>query len=454
MGLFLLLAVYFFYLVGYSGRELINNPYNKLQNLLSNSVVRGNIYSSDGELLATTSHDNQGEEYRYYPFEEQYCHVVGSIDQGLYGLESAYNFDLLSSSSNVLTKIANDLSNKKDKGDSIVTTLDSSVQNAVYHALKGYDGAAVVMDSRTGAVLAMVSNPGYNPNTISQDWEKINEGESSVLLNRATQGLYTPGSIFKLVTLYEYLKEGGDEEGYSYVCEGKTEAGGEIIHCNDGVSHGTVDLMDSFAYSCNCSFVNIGNSISVKNLGSSCNDLLFNRNLPVKIAYKKSSFKLQESDSDFVKAQTVFGQGETLISPIHAAILVSAVANEGTAMEPYFVESIKGASGNTVKAFSAKSFKTLFAPDMAEKLKNYMRSVVEYGTAKRLNNFENLTVYGKTGSAEIDSERNINSWFIGFAENGENERSYTIVVVAENVAEGTSPAPSVTIANQILKVLD
>lgn len=214
MGLFLILAVYFFYLVGYSSRDLINNPYNKLQNLLSESVVRGDIYSSDGELLATTSYDSEGEEYRYYPFGEQYCHVVGSIGQGLYGLESAYNFDLLSSSSNILTKIANDLSDKKDSGDSIVTTLDSSVQKAAYQALKGYDGAAVVMDSKTGAVLAMVSNPGYNPNTIEEDWEKINEGESSVLLNRATQGLYTPGSIFKLVTLYEYLKEGKDLCGF------------------------------------------------------------------------------------------------------------------------------------------------------------------------------------------------------------------------------------------------
>ena len=91
---------------------------------------------------------------------------------------------------------------------------------------------------------------------------------------------------------------------------------------------------------------------------------------------------------------------------------------------------------------------------MADNLKKYMRSVVEYGTAKKLNSFEHLTVYGKTGSAEIDSDRNINSWFIGFAEDEENEKSYTIVVVAENVPAGISSAPSVTIANQILKVLD
>ncbi len=459
MGLFLILAVYFFYLAGFSSRNMINNSYNKLQNLLSESVIRGNIYSSDGELLATTAYDENGEEYRNYPFSEQYCHIVGSMGQGLYGLEAAYNFELLSSGSNLFTKILNDFKNKKDDGDSLITTLNHKLQKASYQALKGhggknYNGAVVVMDSYTGAVLAMTSNPGYNPNTIKENWEKLNEGNSSVLLNRAAQGMYTPGSIFKLITLYEYLKEGKSEEEYSYVCTGSISVDGEEIHCNDGVAHGTVNLMDSFALSCNCSFINIGKQLSIKSLQETCEDLLFHKSLPVKIAYNRSSFPLKENDSEFVKALTFFGQGETLISPLHMAMLVSAIANNGTAMEPYFVERIEGASGNTIKTFSPKNYKTLFEEELAEKLKSYMRSVVEYGTAKKLNSFEHLTVYGKTGSAEIDSDRNIHSWFIGFAEDDENQKSYTIVVVAENVSAGTSPAPSVAIANQILKVLD
>jgi peptidoglycan glycosyltransferase len=200
--------------------------------------------------------------------------------------------------------------------------------------------------------------------------------------------------------------------------------------------------------------VNIGTNINITKLKNTCSDLLFQKKLPVKIEYNKSTFSLSEKDSDFLKAQTVFGQGETLISPIHAAILVQAIANGGVAMEPSFVSKITDARGNTVKTYQAKTYKTLFEPEMAEKLKSYMRGVVTYGTATRLNNFENLTVYGKTGSAEIDSARNINSWFIGFAENENTGASYTVVVVAENVAEGTSPAPAVSITNQILKVLD
>ena len=162
MGLFLILTVYFAYFAGYSSRELINNPYNKLQNLLAKSVTRGNIYSSDNKLLATTSTDSNGEEYRYYPYSEEYCHVVGSIGQGQYGLESAYNFELLSSNTGAMTKIINDFSGKKDAGDSLITTLDSEIQAAAYNALDGYDGAVIVMNSKTGAVKAMVSGPDYN----------------------------------------------------------------------------------------------------------------------------------------------------------------------------------------------------------------------------------------------------------------------------------------------------
>lgn len=454
LGLFLILAIYFSYLVGYGSRDVINNPYNKLQNLLAKSVVRGDVYSSDGELLATTVSDEEGNESRSYPFKKEYCHVIGSVDQGLYGVESAYNFNLLSSDINPLKKMLNDFSDKKDNGNQIITTLDSNLQHAAYQAMEDYNGAAIVMDSNTGAVLAMVSAPDYNPNTIAHDWENLQSQGSSVLLNRATQGLYTPGSIFKFITLYEYLKEGGDASQYSYECTGSITVDGETIRCNNAKAHGTVDLMDSFAYSCNCSFVNIGQQISVKKMQKTCQELLFGKSLPIKLEYNKSSISLTEEDSDFVKALTMFGQGQTLMTPIHAAILVSAIANEGTAMEPYFVQQIKNADGKILRTTQVKNYKTLFDPDMADTLKTYMRSVVEYGTATRLNKFENLTVYGKTGSAEIDSQRNINSWFIGFAEQESSNKNYTIVVVTENVADGISSSPSVTIANQILKVLD
>lgn len=453
LGLFLLLAIYFAWLSGHGAQQYINNPYNKLLNLVADTVIRGDIYSADGELLATTSYDGDGNDYRYYPYKNEYCHVVGSIGNGMYGLESVYNYQLLSSDDSILKKITNDLSNEKDQGNSIVTTLDSTVQNAAGQAMEGYDGAVIVMDSTTGDVLAMVSGPDYNPNTILEDWESIDSGDSSVLINRATQGLYTPGSVFKLLTLYEAIRQGLDEN-YTYTCTGSITVDGETIHCNNHTAHGTVNLEESFAYSCNCSFINLGLQLDTEKFQKTCEDLLFNSELPVSLAYKKSSIQVSGRSSDFQLAQLVFGQGDTLVTPMHMALLMQAVANGGKSMEPRFVTSIVGASGKTLETISEKTAKTLFSAERAEELKTYLRSVVEYGTAKKLNDFTNLTVYGKTGTAEINSEGNVHSWFAGFAENNATGKNYTIVVVAENLEPGISPAPSVAIAKEILKVLD
>ena len=123
-------------------------------------------------------------------------------------------------------------------------------------------------------------------------------------------------------------------------------------------------------------------------------------------------------------------------------------------MKPRLVESVQNDAGKEIKKYPAKEYKELFEPEMAEKLKTYMASVIKYGTATRLNQYANLRVYGKTGTAEIDSERNSNSWFIGFAEQKDTKENYTIVVVTENIPDGTYPAPAVTIAGQVLKVLD
>ena len=453
-GMFLILAGYFIYVAGIMGPKHVNNPYNKLVGLLAESVVRGSIYSADGEVLASTGTDENGQEYRTYPYGEEYCHTVGSIEEGVYGLEAACQYDLLSSADPVWKKFLHDMSGKKDTGNSIVTTLDTKVTRAAYEAMEGYQGSAIVMDSRTGEILAMVSRPGYDPNKVSKTWEDITTREDSPLLNRATQGLYTPGSIFKIITLYEYLQEHKeDAASYSYECLGGIDVDGTGIHCSNGTSHGTVDLEDSFAYSCNCSFVNLGLMLDLTRFQKTAKQLLFNSKLPMILDYKKSEFSLKDTDSDFVKAQTFFGQGETLITPLHAAILVQAIANDGMAMKPKLVSKIVDGQGNTVKENKNGEYQRLFDKTSAQELKEYMKSVVDYGTAKRLQGFTNLTVYGKTGTAQTGNKGIAHSWFVGFAENAATNQSYTVVVVTESVDE-TVAAPSVSVTKEILKVLD
>lgn len=156
---------------------------------------------------------------------------------------------------------------QKNIGDNVVTTLDVDLQSAAYNALGDNKGAVVIMEPSTGKVLAMVSKPSFDPNSVAANWDALNSDENSVLLNRATQGLYAPGSTFKIVTTLEYMREHPDDyNSYSYNCTGSITYGDTTIPCANHAVHGAEDLASSFANSCNSSFCNIGMSLDVKNI--------------------------------------------------------------------------------------------------------------------------------------------------------------------------------------------
>ena len=193
---------------------------------------------------------------RYYPCTHCFAHIVGFSTNGKSGLESIANFNLLRSHTMTLEKVVNELQGEKNIGDNVVTTLNYDLQDTAYEALGKYDGAIVVMEPSTGKILAMVSKPDYDPNNIAEDWDELTaeDSESSVLLNRATQGLYPPGSVFKIFTTLEYVHENSDYEDYSFDCNGKFTEGDSVIHCYKNKRHGQEDLIGSFADSCNSSF--------------------------------------------------------------------------------------------------------------------------------------------------------------------------------------------------------
>lgn len=188
---------YFAYFQFVKSEDFINSPYNKRQDLFARKVTRGEIISADGRILAETITDTDGTETRYYPYANMFAHVVGFSTNGKSGLESIANFNLLRSHTMTLEKVVNELQGEKNIGDNVVTTLNYDLQDTAYEALGKYDGAIVVMEPSTGKILAMVSKPDYDPNNIAEDWDELTaeDSESSVLLNRATQGLYPPGYL-------------------------------------------------------------------------------------------------------------------------------------------------------------------------------------------------------------------------------------------------------------------
>ena len=451
MGLFILLVGYFIGYILIQSKQDINNTYNKRQDLLAEKIVRGTIYSNDGKPLAETKTDEEGNEYRYYPYNELFCHVVGSYDKGQYGLELSYKFDLLTTDASIAQEVVAEINGQKLHGNSIKTTLDIELQKACLDALGDYEGAVVLLDATTGDILSMISKPYYNPNDIATLWDEIKNSDKGILMNRATQGLYPPGSTFKMFTLGEYIDSHKKSYlDYTYTCEGTIKFADFSMSCSNKKAHGTLDLTDAFANSCNCTFVNLGTMIDAEVLNKYCKDKLFNTDLELEIAYKNSQITLNNSDSEFIKSQTVIGQGETLVTPIHMAMVMSAVVNDGKLMKPRLVTELIDYNGNVVKEYKTSEFKQLYTSEETTVLKKYLREVVTNGTAYRLNH-DKIFVYGKTGTAQINTAGKADSWFVGGIETSDGNK-YAIAVVLENINENTSPA--IVVTKEIIKALD
>ena len=305
---------------------------------------------------------------------------------------------------------------EKNFGDRVITTFNFELQKTAYDALGDYRGTVIALEPSTGKVLAMVSKPDFNPNDIETNWKDISSGGSSVLLNRATQGLYPPGSTFKILTLLEYLREGNDLENWTYECNGTYEEDGVTINCYHGKSHGTVDLKTAFAKSCNGAFAKMGMEMDRAKFMQTCNDLLFNTNLPIAFPSKQSSVEITEKSAAGTVMQTSIGQATTEVTPMHMALITAAIANGGNLMEPYFIESVENYKGEQVKKYMPSSYGKIMTAEESELLTTYMSETVLSGTASALQS-ERYTAAGKTGSAEYTTDKTrSHAWFVGFSD--------------------------------------
>lgn len=447
IGLFVLLLVNFSHFLFADSKTVINNTYNKRQDLLAERVVRGQILGNKGEVLAQTVEDDDGNSKRVYPYKDLFVHVVGRFDKGKTGIELSENFNLLTSNANPVEKIFNELSEKKNVGDNIVTTLDVELQKVAYNALGNHKGAVVVLEPSTGKILAMVSKPDYDPNQITSTWEDLtnNSDNNSALINRATQGLYPPGSTFKIVTALQYMRENSNYKKFEYKCDGHFSIDGMRINCYNNKVHGTVDLNKAFAKSCNSTFASIGTKLNRNSWISTCNSLLFNSQLPLPFSYKKSSFTLDSTSKDTLTAQTAIGQGNTLITPMHNLMIVSAIANGGTLMKPYVVDHIENYVGNVVSKNMPSSYGNLITAKEAKALTNMMVEVVSDGTGYKLNS-NKYKAAGKTGSAEFNSGKSSHAWFVGFAPSDNPQIAVSVIVEGA----GTGSDYAVPIAKKIM----
>lgn len=419
-------------------QSLMNNSYNARQEILISENTRGTIFDRDGNKLAYTQ-DTDGEEERVYPYNNLFSHVVGFSTKGKTGIEGLANYYLINSNIPLAQKVENDMAQLKNPGNEVHTTLDADIQQVVYDSLGIYKSACVVTNVKTGEVLAMVSKPDFDPNTIVQDWDKYVEEEktknSSVLLNRATQGLYPPGSIFKIVTSLQYIKEHDTSvDGYHFNCNGRFTHGDTSIQCYHGANHGSEDFHKAFAKSCNSAFSSIGVALNREQYGNTLNTLLFNKELPVDINYSKSNLEVDDSVSDDEMIQISIGQGKAQITPMHMNMITSAIANDGVLMKPRFMNRILSANGSIVKTYPNETYGQLISKEEADVLTELMVGVVNEGTATKLKS-DMYQAAGKTGSAEYNGvKEDSHAWFTGFAPAEDPEVAVTIII--EGIGSG------------------
>lgn len=440
--IFLGMICHLFNYVKNDSREFIYNSYNSRFSVFADDVTRGSIYTADGEVIAKTSKNEEGKEIRVYPDNRLFCHAVGYVDKGMAGLEANYSFDLLKSHITLEEQIDNNLTGIKSPGDSLYTTFDYETQKVTYDGLGMFKGAVIAIEPDTGKVIAMVSKPDYDPNTIAEKWEDINDesNKNSSLLNRATNGSYPPGSTFKIITTLAYLRATNGDSDFSYKCKGSINVDDYTIHCSSNKSHGQEDLLKAFSNSCNSAYAYIGVNLDRDDFVKTAEDLYFNKALPTMLASsKKSVFGIDDSTSESIVAQTAIGQGATSVSPLHMCMLVSAIANDGELMEPYIADKIISDNGDVVSETEPVSVGQIMSEKEVSLLNEYMEAVVMDGTADSVD-FGDLTVYGKTGTAEYTNNKNLtHSWFVGYGKNASGKK-LAVAVIMESAGYGSKYA--------------
>lgn len=440
--LFLCMSVYFGYFIQVDSKDAINNPYNARIEKFAERTIRGKILADDGSVLAETNVSSDGTEIRVYPYDKLFAHVVGYSTVGKTGIESLADFYLLSSNINVMEKVMNQLADEKSIGDNVVTTLNVKLQTIASDALGGRRGTVIAMEPGTGKILAMVSKPAYNPNTLASQWDEMvnSDGKEAILLNRATQGLYPPGSTFKIVTALQYMREHSNTyNNYQFECNGIFEYENFKIQCYHKTAHGTENFSQAFANSCNGAFSSLGLELDLDGLKNLSEQLLFNKEQPLSFPYSTSTYEMKSDAEDWEICQTAIGQGSTLITPMHNLLITSAIANGGVLMKPYVIDHVENAGGDVIKKFMPSNYGELMNSNEAKALKELLVQVVTEGTGSALRT-DQYQAAGKTGSAEFETGKETHAWFVGYAP-AEDPKIAVCVLVEEGGSGGQTAAP-------------
>ena len=438
-ALFVLLVANLTLIMVVQAKEYQNMPGNNHTIAKEATVKRGTIATYDGTILAESILTDDGTYARSYPAGDLASQVIGyySTRYGTSGIEASQN-ETLTGEQNFATwvDVVNAQAGITTPGNDVVLTIDSAIQRAAQNALTGYTGACVVIDPKSGAVLAMASSPTYD----AADFEAVldqaaTDPSMSALLNRATQTQYAPGSTFKIITLSTALENNVADENTTYESPGEMEIGNAPVRNFGGNDYGNVTLAEATALSSNTVFAQVGVQIGAQALVEGADKFGFDTNIGFDLPLAESRMSDPSEMTTWETAWAAVGQpvgdehnGGPVATVLEMGLVGCAIANDGTIMHPYLVEGIYNANGERSFTATPSPFQRAVSERTANRVTDALVNAVQNGTGYNAM-INGVTVAGKTGTAETGKAAD-DSWFVGFAP-AENPEIVVAIVLEE-----------------------
>jgi len=415
--------------------ELRGRNDNRRSLIETQQIPRGTITTVDGTEVAVSVPQGSGNQRiftRNYPQGDLFGHPVGYsfVEFGQTEIERSEN-DVLIGRDNEFTSIIEQLEGQVEEGSDLTVTLDAEAQqiaqDGIENALSipGTGGALVAIEPDTGAIRAMVSEPGYDPNLVPDQFKQLNrDEENDPLVNRPTQSIYPPGSTMKVVTATAALDSGEFETSTTLNADSGIDISGVPLANAGGEDFGTISMTDALTNSVNTYWAQVGEQLGTETMVEYMERFGFYSDPALDFpdtALEASGPR--NSDGDLVRegfdvGRVAIGQGgeegQDLVTPLQMAQVAAAVANGGELMEPTFVQQVTDPDGRTSDELDPDVQSTVMSEETASEVAEMMTNVAEEGTASGLS-VAGATLAGKTGTAEINVEGLNQAWFIGFA---------------------------------------
>jgi len=456
----------------FNAQALNNDPRNVRALYREYGNNRGPIVASNGQILAesvpvdspfgflrTFSGGNVQQAQMYAPVTGYF-----SIVNGMTGIERAENDYLNGSAAALWVNRLQDMFTGTDRrGASVEVTVVPAVQEAAWNALGGQRGAVVALNPQTGAILAMVSKPSYDPNDLavhstgvaSERFQELVRADHDPLLNRNISTLYPPGSTFKLVTAAAALETGAVLDGQmipapvTYTLPGTSHAmqnfgGASCSPTNEMTLH------EAMVISCNTAFAMLGVELGAERLANQAQRFGFNSSFEIPMRSAISGFPSVEGLTPDRQALSGIGQGDVTSTPLQMAMVAAAIANHGVMMQPYLVQTVRDPSLDTIYTASPDTLGQAINSTTAEALTSMMLDTVNRGTGTGAR-IPGVQVAGKTGTAQTAAGVAPHAWFVAFAP--VDNPTVAVAVVVENGGNLASEATGGRVAAPIARAV-